>query len=80
MASNQLSQEEYDEPVFFCSNCHSLNILIDDNFISEDWDGTYCGACHSTNVIKGKFGEWLDEENRNKSRAMRDEADRKKRW
>ena len=61
-----LSPEEYNEEVFFCKSCHSLKIILDENMAGDDWDGSYCGKCHSTNIGVCTIGEWLEEEARRK--------------
>ena len=62
--SSQLTQEEYNEEVFYCLNCHSLCVIVDDSLADDDWDGSHCGKCFSTNIGRCKFGEWLEEEER----------------
>lgn len=66
--SSQLTQEEYDEPVWYCRHCHSLAVLIDEDLASDTWDGSYCSKCNSTDVAKGKFGDWLKEEERREAK------------
>lgn len=61
-SSKDLTQEEYDEPIFYCKACHSCFIKIDDNLADEDWDGSFCGKCMSTDIAECKFGKWLEEE------------------
>jgi len=63
-SSKDLSPEEYNEPVYYCQSCHSLNVVVDEGMAGPDWDGSYCGKCYSTHVVCGKFGEWLEEEER----------------
>ena len=62
--SASLTVEEYNEPVYYCRSCHSLCVLTDESMASEDWDGSYCGNCYSTNIGQCTMGEWLDEEDR----------------
>ena len=65
MQSDELSPAEYAEPIFYCGSCHSLAITAPDpSLADEDWDGSYCMKCHSTDVLVGKFGDWLKEEER----------------
>lgn len=68
--SKELSVEEYTEPVYYCRDCHSLCIVSKDEFAEDDWDGSYCGKCGSTNVGRGLFGEWLAEEERRDAREL----------
>lgn len=60
----QISQEEYDEPVFYCKSCHSLAIINEESLADEDWDGSYCAVCNSTDIGVCKIGDWLAEEER----------------
>jgi len=66
--SFDLSRDDYDEPVFYCGNCHSLAIVESPYFSSDDeddedeWDGCYCNKCGSADVKVGRFGDWLREE------------------
>lgn len=60
--SPALTPEECNEPVYYCKSCHSLCILVDEDLANEDWDGSYCGKCHSADVGVCTFGEWLAEE------------------
>ncbi|MBR1434511.1 MAG: hypothetical protein IJ584_05295 [Bacteroidales bacterium] len=60
------SAEDRKEVVYYCRHCHSIYILIDDDLADDDWDGSYCGKCHSTDIGKCSFGEWYDEEERRK--------------
>ncbi|MBQ3950926.1 MAG: hypothetical protein II661_10670 [Bacteroidales bacterium] len=62
--SDQLSPEEYNEPVYYCADCHSLCIKVDDRFSSEDLDGSYCADCLSVNIQVCKIGDWMKEEER----------------
>lgn len=62
--SSELSPEEYAEEVYYCKNCHSLKILIDESLAIGDWDGSYCGKCHSSDIGVCAFGDWLAEEER----------------
>ena len=67
-SSAELSPEEYNEEVFFCQNCHSLAVIVDEVLADKDWDGTFCGKCFSTNIGRCKFGEWLEEEERREAK------------
>lgn len=57
-------QEENEELVYYCRDCHSLHILVNELFHDEFWDGSYCGKCGSTNIAQCTIEEWLDEEER----------------
>ena len=63
-SSIQLTREEYDVPVYYCKSCHSLHVLVDESMADQDWDGSYCGKCYSSNIGVCKMGEWLEEEER----------------
>jgi Zn finger protein HypA/HybF involved in hydrogenase expression len=76
MESKALTIEEYDEPVWYCRSCHSLNIVVDESLAIDGWDGTYCGKCHSTDVGVCKMGEWLEEEERRKEKRRQIEWNR----
>ncbi len=69
-----ITQEELAEEVCYCRNCHSLCVLCNSAFASDDWDGSYCGKCNSTDIGTTTIGEWLEEENR------KAEAKRKREW
>ena len=57
--------KSYDEePVCYCSFCHSLNIGIDEASVCDTWDGSYCKNCGSTDIRECSIFEWLDEEAR----------------
>lgn len=60
--SRDLTPEEWNEPVWYCRTCHSLCVLMAENFASPDWDGSYCGRCSSTDIAEEPFGKWLEEE------------------
>lgn len=62
--SADLSPEEYAEPVYYCKECHSLCILMDEKMADDDWDGSYCGICHSTDIGVCSIGDWMKEEER----------------
>ena len=62
--SKQKEVSELDEPVFYCKACHSLAVVGDDSLASEDWDGSYCNICNSTDIGICSIGEWLSEEKR----------------
>lgn len=66
--------EELAEEVYFCRTCHSLSVLCDPALASDDWDGSYCCKCNSTDIGTTTIGEWLEEENR------RAEAKRIREW
>ena len=68
--SSELTPEEYNEEVFYCLSCHSLYILTDENMISEDWDGSYCGKCYSAHIGRCTMGEWMEEEERRKAKRQ----------
>lgn len=62
--SKNLTVAEYNEPVYYCRSCHSLCVIVDETLAGEDWDGAYCGKCHSSDISVCTMGEWLDEEER----------------
>ena len=62
--SRQLSDEEYNEPVYYCRSCHSLAVMVNEALADEDWDGSYCGKCHSTDIAVCSIGDWMAEEER----------------
>lgn len=56
---------EYDdEPVYYCADCHSLRILVNEHLAGDGWDGAYCGDCNSTNIHTCSIEEWVTEEER----------------
>jgi len=57
-----------DNLVYYCRSCHSLCILVDEIFAGEDWDGSYCGKCHSTDIGQCTMEEWLAEEERRRKK------------
>lgn len=72
-SSNTLTLEEYNEEVYYCKSCHSLFVLQDEMLANENWDGSYCGKCHSTNIGVCKLGEWLaEEEERRRKQEIRE--------
>jgi hypothetical protein len=54
--------------VYYCRNCHSLKILVDDILADDLWDGCYCGKCGSTDIGICEFDKWLAEEERRKKK------------
>lgn len=66
--SRDLTPAEYNEPVYYCRSCHSLYILVDETVATEDWDGSYCGKCHSADIGVCKMGDWLKEDERRKAK------------
>lgn len=54
--------------VYYCKDCHSLCIIVDDSLASEVWDGSYCGKCHSTNIGVCTMEVWLDVEKKREQR------------
>lgn len=68
--SSDLTPEEWNEPVFCCRSCKSLFILRDESLAGNDWDGTYCGKCGSTDVHPVKFGEWLRDREREERKRL----------
>lgn len=57
--------KSYDEePVFYCADCHSLSIGIDEDGIDDEWDGNYCLKCGGTDVRQCSIFDWLEEESR----------------
>lgn len=56
---------QYDEePVYYCADCHSLNIAIDEDAADAHWDGSYCCRCGGTDIRQCSIFEWLEEETR----------------
>ena len=74
MMSSDATIGDMVETVFFCQNCHSLHILVDETMADKDWDGSYCGKCFSTNIGECTMAEWLAEEERRK------QAKREREW
>lgn len=58
-SSSDLTIGEYNEEVCYCKHCHSLCIITDEDLANDDWDGSYCGKCNSTDIGVCKFGDWL---------------------
>lgn len=58
--------EDSDNLVYYCLSCHSLYIIVDNTVADEEWDGSYCGKCHSTDIGVCDINDWLAEENRRK--------------
>ena len=56
------------DKVYYCRSCHSLCVLVDDILADDNWDGSYCGKCHSTNIGVCTLEEWLAEEQRRKDK------------
>lgn len=54
--------------VYYCKNCHSLCVIVDDSLAFEDWDGSYCGKCRSTKIGICTMDEWLAEEERRRKK------------
>lgn len=61
---------EDNDLVFYCKSCHSLCIVTDKTLISEDWDGSYCGKCMSTDIGICSIDEWLEEEERRRKKRQ----------
>lgn len=57
--NKSLTTEEFCEPVYYCRRCHSLYIIQDEKLATDDWDGSYCGHCNSTDIGQDIFGNWL---------------------
>lgn len=50
-------ETNYDEePVYYCTRCLSLNILIMDNGSDGEFD--YCGDCGCTHIEKTDIDTW----------------------
>ena len=62
--------EDDEDKVYYCRSCHSLYILKDERFLSDEWDGSYCAKCSSTDVGVCTMEEWLREEERIKRRKV----------
>lgn len=71
-----LTVEEYNEPVVFCKSCHSLHIVSDETIATEDWDGSHCAKCGSTDIGECAFGQWLEETEAMEERQRRREWER----
>lgn len=50
--SNKHKQEYEEEPVYYCADCLSLNVLI------YDEDTSYCGECTGVDIKSTSFKEW----------------------
>ena len=68
-SSSALTPDEYNEPVYYCRDCHSLKVIINESLANDEWDGSYCGDCGSANIGECCFGEWLGVEHANAERA-----------
>lgn len=55
-----------DNEVYYCKRCHSLKVLVDPVLASDEWDGSYCGKCQSSDIGVCTIDEWLAEEERRK--------------
>lgn len=75
-SSSELTPEEYNEIVYYCKSCHSLAVVRDESVVDNDWDGSYCEKCYSTNIGRCKFGEWLEEEERREAKRREIEWNR----
>ena len=71
-----LSLELEDGFVYYCKRCHSLMIIQDELLVSEEWDGSYCGKCHSTDIGICHIDEWLEEEERMRKKREASEWNR----
>ncbi len=65
-----------EEAVYYCRDCHSLCIVVDETLASDMWDGSYCGKCHSTNIGECSIEEWLEVERRREQRRKEIEWNR----
>lgn len=69
MPNNQLPDTACgDDKVFYCNSCHSLCIITDELFAGDDWDGSYCAKCGSTDIETCTIDEWLAEEQRRRDK------------
>ena len=75
-SSQTLSEEEYNEPWYYCEACHSAFVKVDETLADEDWDGSFCGKCFSPHIVVCKFGEWLEEEERREEKRIQREWNR----
>ena len=66
--SFQATIGEQEENVYYCRSCHSLCIVTDELLASDEWDGSYCAKCGSTDVAVTTMTEWLAEEQRRKDK------------
>lgn len=41
-----------------------MAIINEESLADEDWDGSYCAVCNSTDIGVCKIGDWLAEEER----------------
>ena len=69
-------QELDDNSVYYCKSCHSLCVLVNEEFASDWWDGSYCGKCNSTDIGICSIDEWLEEDAR--IRAVQEEIEWRK--
>ena len=68
---------EENDIVFYCKSCHSLCIITDSSLASDDWDGTYCGKCMSTDIGFCTMDEWLAVEEKRKKKAAEIESQKR---
>ena len=61
-----MQDNQEDNIVYYCSDCHSMCVLVNADLAGEDWDGSYCGKCGSTNIVSCTIDEWLAEEEHRK--------------
>lgn len=69
-------EDPQEDNVFYCSHCHSLNILVNEELAGDDWDGSYCAKCGSTDIAECSIEEWLAEEEHRKEVKRRIEWSR----
>jgi hypothetical protein len=65
---SDLQFEINEDYVYYCRNCHSLCVIVDESLVMPGWDGSYCGKCHSTDIGICLFDEWLAEEERRRKK------------
>lgn len=62
------TMSDTDEKVYYCRSCHSLCIVVDETMADDEWDGSYCAKCGSSNVGVTTIDEWCAEEKRRKDK------------
>ena len=65
-----MQDPENDNIVFYCKHCHSLYILVDETLAGEEWDGSYCGKCQSTDIATCSMEDWLAEEEKRRLKKL----------
>lgn len=60
--------DQNEDRVYYCRDCHSLCIIVDDSLASDLWDGSYCAKCNSTSIGTCTMEEWLEVERKREQR------------